>query len=265
MKTLQVLKTDTFLDQMFLDNQDKSLNGIPIASNSILVGIPNTGKTLFIMELALKFANGGRKTILCTSEDAWRTESARYDLESRMRDMAQKLSLNWQTISENLFVLDVVSQASMREWSNFISAYRSVVENEKAEILLCDSITLLEDNRGSIKYRLNEICRYGQTHGVTAIFVSQRAIDDPDSFSLAGGLSLSHIADIVFELDQKKISSWDANMKLDMGCKQSETVNFFRILKNRLCKTDMHFHAYSITPDGLVRLIPKSVNGNQKT
>lgn len=254
LKTLTAITTDTFLDTMFLDQTDKAINGVPSGSNIMILGVPNTGKSLLLSELALKFANSGKKVILATSEDAWRTNSARLDLESRYREKAKLLGLDWQKLSANLTILDLISHAELRDWDNFVSTLRAVVESEKAEIFLCDSVTLLEDNRSSIKFRLNEICRYGQNHGLTEIFVSQRATDDPDSFSVAGNLGLIHIVDIVVELDQKKLSSWDKNIKEDTGIAQGQAANFFRVLKCRMCKYRANYFAYEITKDGLVRL-----------
>ena len=261
-KTLQIIKTDTFLDQMFLNQNEQILGGIPSVSNSILVGLPSSGKSLFIAELALRLANNGKKTIFCTSEDAWRTESSRYDLESRFREKAKILGLNWETISQNLFVLDVISHSELRNWDCFISTYRSIVEKEKAEILLVDSLTQLEDARGAVKLRLLEMCRYNQNHGITAIFISQRAIDEPDGLAFSGGLAIGYSCDIVFELDFKKAWSGDSSLKLDTGCKQGDIVYFFRILKNRLCKYKANYFAYSITPEGLIRLQDKTDLGN---
>lgn len=253
-KILTGIKTDTFLDTMFLDQTDKVLDGIPSCSNIMVLGVPNTGKSLLLSEICLRLANNGKKVILATSEDAWRTDSARLDLESRYREKAKLLGLDWQKISENLTILDLVSHAELRDFSTFISAFRTVVEKEKVEIFLCDSVTLLEDNRSNIKFRLNEICRYGQKHGLTEIFVSQRATDDPDSFSVAGNLGLIHIVDVVVELDQKKLSSWDSAIKADTGISQGQVVNFFRIMKCRLSKYDGHYFAYEISKDGLVKL-----------
>lgn len=256
-KTLTGIKTNTFLDTVFLKQDDTILDGIPSCSNVMVLGVPNTGKSLLLSEVCLKLAHSGRKVILATSEDAWRTESSRLDLESRYREKAKLLGLDWKKISENLTVLDLVSHAELREFSTFISAFRTVVEKEKAEIFLCDSVTMLEDNRQNIKFRLNEICRYGQNHGLLQIFVSQRASDEPDSFSVAGNLGLIHIVDIVVELDSKKLSSWDKNLKEDTGMVQGQSANFFRVLKNRLSKYNAHFFAYEIDKNGLVKLKPK--------
>lgn len=256
-KTLQVIKTDTFLDQMFLDQNDKVLDGIPSVSNSILTGLPSSGKSLLIGELALKLAHSGRKTILVTSEDVFRTNSSRYDLESRFKERAKLLGLDWHKVSENLSIIDCVAHAELRYWDTFISTFRVLVEKEKAEILLIDSLTQLEDSRGAVKLRLLEMCRYNQTHNITAIFVSQRSIDEADGLSLSGGLAVGYSCDIIMELDYKKAWSNDSAIKADTGCKQGDIVYFFRILKNRLSKYRANYFAYSITSEGLVRLTEK--------
>jgi KaiC/GvpD/RAD55 family RecA-like ATPase len=262
-KQLKGFKTFTFLDQMFLNGEEKPIDGIPIGTSAICTGIPNTGKSLLIAEIALRVANEGHKVCFTTSEEIWRTKTERFDLENRMREKAKILGLDWQKISQNLFVLDAVAHADLRDWSNFVSTLRNLVETEKIELLLIDSLTLLEDSRNALKYRLLELMKYGQIHGLTSILISQRAIDEVDGLALAGGIGLSHIADIVFVLENKKLSSWDATMKMDLGAKQSETVNFFRILKNRISKYDGHYHGYTITKDGFVRLNPKLAD--QKT
>jgi len=254
-KELKPFKTGTFLDKMFLDRNEKPINGIPFGSTTIITGLPNTGKSLLIEEIVLKIANDGRRICFVTSEEIFRTEGARYDLENRMREKAKILGLDWNKISKNLYVLDAVAFAELRDWHTFAKSFRTLVENEKVEFLAIDSLTLLEDSRGQLKYRLLELMKYGQKNGITSMLINQRSADDTDSFSMAGGLSLSHVADVVFVLDSKKIWSGDAQMKLDMNVKQGETINFFHILKNRMGRCKSNYFQYSITSDGLVRLI----------
>lgn len=244
-------KIGTFLDEMFQ-------GGLPFASNSILTGLPNSGKSQLLKEIALRVAEE-RKVMFVSSEEVWSTETARKDLQSRFREMAEFLKLDWAKIAKNLFVIDTVTHAELRDWGTFVSLYRALVEGEKTELVLIDSMTLLEDTRGQLKVRVLELMRYNQLHGVTSILVNQRAIEESDTLAMAGGISLSHIVDIVFVLDYKKISSWDGAIKADIGeqAKQGSTVNFFRILKCRLCKFDAHYFKYSIDDNGLVRLDKK--------
>jgi len=254
-KDLKAFKTGTFIDSMFLDAEEKPINGIPFGSNSILTGLPNSGKSLFLEELSLKIASDGHKICFVTSEEIFRTGNARMDLENRMKERAKILGLDWKIISENLRILDAVANAELRNWHIFAKTYRTLVENEKVEFLAVDSLTLLEDSRGQLKYRLLELIKYGQKKGVTSILINQRSSDDSDSLSMAGGISLSHIADIVFILDYKKVSSWDKQLKLDIqDAKQGEVTNFFRILKCRMARYKANYFGYQITKDGLVRL-----------
>jgi len=253
-KSEEGFKTYTFLDKMFLNVIGVSLDGLPFASNAILTGLPNSGKTLLVMEVALRVAESGKKVAYVTSEKIFRVDNARYDLESQMREMAGTLNLDWLKIVDNLFVIDTVKFAKLRDWTNFISTYRSLVELKKIDLVLIDSMTLLEEARGALKYRVLELMRYNQTHGLTSIMINQRAIEEADTLAMAGGIALSYAVDVVMALDYKKVSSWDAQIKLDTGAKQSETVNFFRVLKCSLSKFDAHYKAYEITQQGQVKL-----------
>lgn len=255
-KTLKAIKTGTFLDTMFLDDKDIAINGVPFGSSSILLGIPNTGKSLILAEIILRIANVGLKTCFVTSEEIYSTETNRYDLENRLKDKAKILGLNWKTISENLYVLDAVKFADLRNWETFASTLKELVENKKVEFLGIDSLTLLEDSRGQLKYRLLDLMKYGQTHGLTSIMISQRSGEDPDSIgSIAGGISLSHIADVVMVMDSKKVSSWDSQLKLDIPtAKQGQEVFFYHILKCRLCRYRANYFGYIIDKDGIVKL-----------
>jgi KaiC/GvpD/RAD55 family RecA-like ATPase len=262
-KGIVAFKTGTFLDNLFPDTEvPELLRGIPKVSQIGVVGLPDSGKSLLAKELALRLANEGTKVMLVLSEDAWKTENERNDVQARFRDTADKLKLDWTKIKENLFVLDTVTKAQLRDWGTLIETYRALVETQKATVLVMDSITLIEDYRGAIKSRLLELVRYNQVHGVTSFMISQRSTEEADQFGMAGGIGLGHIFDIVLALDYKKLSSWDAQMKMDMGAKQGENVRFARVLKCRLCGFDGHYIRVGITKEGLVR---KYTNENEMT
>lgn len=262
-KDLKGFKTGTFLDTMFLDSNGNQIDGVPFGSNCVLTGLPNTGKSLLVEEVVLNIANNGNKVCFVTSEELFATETKRMDLENRMKEKAKIVGLDWKKIHENLFVLDAVADAELRSWHTFAKTYRTLVENNGIEFLVVDSLTLLEDSRGQLKYRLLELIKYGQRKGITSILINQRSKEEVDNFAMAGGISLSHIADVVFILDVKKVWSGDPQMKLDMGVKQGEIVNFFRILKCRLSRFKANYFQYEITVDGFVRLIqPQQTNTN---
>jgi len=262
-KKLEGFKTNTFLDTIFLDREDKEIGGIPFGSNCILSGLPNSGKSLLLEEVILQVANNNKKVCYITSEEVFRVETPRFDLQSRLKERTEMLGLDWDVVSQNLFVLDIVTFSEMRDWYGLISTFRFLVETKQIDLLAIDSLTMCEDNRGQLKYRLGQLIKYNQLHGVTSIMINQRATDKPDSFSMAGNIGISHIADIVMVLDYKQLSSWDKMIKLDTDSKQMELVYFFHVLKCRMSKYKANYFKYSITSDGLVRLQPKT-DGDQK-
>jgi KaiC/GvpD/RAD55 family RecA-like ATPase len=240
-------KTGTFIDQLFT-------NGIPKVSQVGITGLPDSGKSLFAQELVLRLADIGYSVILILNEDAWKTENERNDVQSRMREKADKLKLNWENIRTHLYVFDTVSKPQLLDWATLIETYRAVVESQNATILVVDSLTLIEDSRGAIKYRLLELARYNQMHGVTSFMISQRSTEDADNFGMAGGIGLSHIFDIVLAMDYKKVSSFDAQLKVDIpDAKQGTIIRFARILKCRLCKFDGRYRKIEITDEGFVK------------
>jgi KaiC/GvpD/RAD55 family RecA-like ATPase len=253
-KKLVGFATGTFLDKIFLDNDGKEI-GLPMGANMLLSGLPSSGKSLFIREVILRVANSGVKVVFATSEEVWKTEGERYDLETRFFDTAKLLGLDWSKIKENLIILDLVKFAELRDFDSFITAYRTLIEKEGVKFLAIDSISMLEDSRGMLKVRLTNLCRYNQKYGVTSLIIVQRATDEADGMNLSGGLALSHIADVLGELDYKKAWSSDGNLKQDTGCKQGDIIYFFRIQKCRLSRYDARYKKYSITSDGLVRLV----------
>jgi len=255
-KTLQTIKTGTFLDSVFLDKEGKEI-GLPLGANMLLSGLPSSGKSLWIREIILRLAESGVKVAFATSEEIFRSDSERYDLETRFIEMTKILGLDWSKIKDNLVILDLVKFAELREFETFIGVYRTLVEHDGVKFLAVDSLSMLEDSRGMVKARLTDLCRYNQKNNVTSIIVVQRTTEDADGMNLSGGLSLSHITDVLGELDYKRLSSWDGNIKADTGVAQGQIAYFFRIQKCRLCRAKVNYFAYSITSEGLVRLIEK--------
>ena len=173
-----------------------------------------------------------------------------------MKLMADFLKLDWQKVKVNLFVLDCIKHSQLRDWQTLVSTYRVLVEQEKAEFLIVDSLTLLDDYRAGLKFHLGEFVRYNQAKGVTGIYISQKATEDAvDQHGLAGGIGLSHLLDVEFEINFKKVWSGDGQMKLDCDAKQGEILHFIRVLKCRLSKADMKYHRLEITKDGILKLV----------
>lgn len=261
---VKVFQSGTELDNFFLDSDGKQRQGIPISAQIGIVGLPDSGKSILVQKIALKMANYNKKVLFIPNEDIWSTDNARFDLQSRMKLLANALGLDWEKIKENLYVFDTITHSQLRDWETLVSTYRYLVEHEKIEVLIIDSLTLLEDYRGALKSRLAEFIRYNQLHGITAFYVSQRSTEEADQFGMAGGISLSHLLDTVFALDYKKLSSWDATIKQDTNAKQGETIRFIRCLKNRMGRFDSRYWRVTISKDGEITLVEPSMVNTEK-
>jgi len=253
-KTLEAFKTHTFLDKLYLDIDGKGINGIPMVAQIGITGLPSSGKSILIEEIADKVAHNGRKVLLVTSEDQWMSQSPRFDLQSRLRQKAEILNLNWNKICENLTVLDTVTHTELRSWATFAETYRYVVAKKKIDLVLIDSITLLETYRGALKYRLQELSRFNQQNGITAIYVNQRTKEAWDVREMAGGIGLGHVLDSTIIIDYGK--TYHTSINQDLGTKRGTDVKIVRVLGCRLCGFDGNYHEIEITKNGLVRLKP---------
>ena len=256
-KELIGLQTSTFLDELFLNSKDSNLNGIPIVGQFGIVGLSGVGKSLLAQEMVLQLINKGKKVVFVTSEDIWSIET-RYDLQSRMMEKASNLQFNWNKIKDNLYILDSISHSQLREWEMFVSTYRTIVEKNKIDVVVIDSITLMETTRGMLKTRILELSRYNQLHGITGIYICQRAEEETDRFGIAGGIGVAHNLDSVICIDFAKASGQmkeDLAIALNKQIKQWDLVHFVRVLSCRLCGFDRKYFPLEITKQGFLRKI----------
>ncbi len=252
-KPLLGLSTGTFLDQLFINQDGKPLNGIPICGQFAIVGLPGAGKSILVEEIAIKVADSGKKVLFVTSEDTWKSATPRFDLQSRMKRKADILGLNWEKIKENLFILDTVSYPELRDWNTFAETYRYVVEREGIELVIIDSVTILESYRGALKYRVMELARYNQVHGVTGLFVNQRSSEVWDTYEMAGGIGLAHNLDGTIIIDYGRVYWQD--QQIDLDAKRGEFVRIARVLDCRMCNFERKRIRIDITPEGFVRAL----------
>jgi KaiC/GvpD/RAD55 family RecA-like ATPase len=258
-KVLEGLQTHTFLDQLYLNSENKPLGGIPLVVQLGVVGLSGVGKSLLAQDVVLHTANEGKKVIFVISEDIWNVGNKRYDLESRMKEKASALNLDWEKIKANMFVLDAVTFTELREWGTFSSVYQSIVESspEQIDLLVIDSITLMESYRAAIKNRILWLSRYNQQHGITGLYVCQRSEEETDRFAIAGGISIAHNLDSVICMDFGKASGKlknDIASALNKTIKQWDLVHFTRILSCRICSFDRKYIPLEITDTGTVKI-----------
>ncbi|MDI6691180.1 MAG: ATPase domain-containing protein [Candidatus Bathyarchaeota archaeon] len=263
-KPLIGFPTGTYIDYFFLTPEGKPLNGLPICGQFAITGLPGAGKSILVEEIAVRVAASGRKVLYATAEDTWKSATPRFDLQSRLKQKAEILGLDWEKIRGNLFVLDTVAYPELRDWSTFAETYRYVAETEKIELAIIDSVTVLEAYRGALKYRVMELARYNQVHGITALYVNQRSSEVWDSYDMAGGIGLAHNLDGTIIVDYGRVYWQD--QQVDLAVNRGEFVRISRVLDCRMCNFERRRIRVDITSDGFLRAlepIPKAEGTKQ--
>lgn len=251
-KILFFFETGTFLDGLFLNNKGESIGGIPFGIQLGITGLPASGKSILIEEIAVRVASKRKNILLITSEDAWSVDTPRMDLQNRCKQKADILKLDWNKIKENLFVLDAVSNTQLREWREFAETYKYVCQTRNIELVLMDSLTMLESYRGNLKYRLQELTKFNQLHGITGIFVNQRVKEEWDVREMAGGIGLGHILDSTMIIDYGR--TYHEQIRMDLDVKRGVDVRIVRVLGCRLCAFNGHYKFVTISSDGFLHL-----------
>jgi RecA-superfamily ATPases implicated in signal transduction len=252
-KPLIGFPTGTFIDQLFLKPEGKTLNGLPICGQFAITGLPGAGKSILVEEIGVRVTADGRRTLYATAEDTWKSATPRFDLQSRMKQKADILGLDWSKIKDDLYVLDTVLYPELRDWSTFAETYRYVVEKEKIELAIIDSVTVLEAYRGALKYRVMELARYNQTRGVTGLYVNQRSAERWDSYDMAGGIGLAHNLDGTIIVDYGRVYWQDQQVDLDAN--RGQFVRITRVLDCRMCNFERRRIQVDITPEGFLRAL----------
>ncbi|MCS7115315.1 MAG: ATPase domain-containing protein [Nitrososphaerota archaeon] len=252
-KPLIGFPTGTFIDHLFLTPEGKSLGGIPICGQFAITGLPGAGKSILVEEIAVRVAASGRKVLYVTAEDTWKSATPRFDLQSRMKQKADILGLDWNKVRENLFVMDTVAYPELRDWNTFAETYRYVAEKEKIELVIIDSVTVLEAYRGALKYRVMELARYNQVHGITALYVNQRSSEVWDSYDMAGGIGLAHNLDGTIIVDYGRVYWYD--QQVDLKADRGEFVRIARVLDCRMSNFERRRIRVDITHEGFLRAI----------
>lgn len=263
-KPLVGLPTGTFIDHFFITPEGKSLSGVPICGQFAITGLPGAGKSILVEEIAVRVAASGRMVLYATAEDTWKSATPRFDLQSRLKQKADILGLDWDKIRENLFVLDTVAYPELREWATFAETYRYLTEKEKIELAIIDSVTVLEAYRGALKYRVMELARYNQVHGITALYVNQRSRETWDSYEMAGGVGLAHNLDGTIIVDYGRVYWQD--QQVDLAANRGEFVRISRVLDCRMCNFERRRIRVDVTPEGFLKAlepIPKTEETKQ--
>ena len=116
-----------------------------------------------------------------------------------------------------------------------------------------DSVTVLEAYRGILKYRIMELARYNQVHGVTGLYVNQKSVERWNSYDMAGGIGLAHNLDGTIIVDYGRIYWQDQQVDLDAN--RGESVRIARALDCRMCNFERRRLRIDITPEGFIRVL----------
>jgi len=161
------------------------------------------------------------------------------------------MNLDWNKVKENVRVFDTIEYGELRTWRTFVKNYRKVQSDFGFEVMIMDSITMIEDSRTKLKNRLMELARFNQKEGITAIYVCQRSTDDPDSYSVAGGIGLPHNFDINICVDRMKVGNdlrktMNATRPKENQLAQWQVIHFVRMMGCRLCGFDRNYFEVDI-------------------
>lgn len=250
-KPLLGFATGTFVDYLFITPEGKALNGLPVVGQFAITGLPGAGKSVLVEEIATRVSASGRRVLFATAEDTWKSATPRFDLQSRIKQKAEILKLDWKKVMDNLFAMDTVAFPELRDWNTFAETYRYVIESEKIELAIVDSVTILEAYRGALKYRVMELARYNQLHGVTGLYVNQRSVEMWDTYEMAGGIGLAHNLDGTILVDYGRVYWQD--QQVDLGTKRGDFVRVARVLDCRMCNFERRRIRIDITPDGFIK------------
>jgi predicted ATP-dependent serine protease len=249
-KKLTGLPTGTLLDDMFVDHENKSIGGVPKTGQMAITGSAGAGKSILISEIALKASARGIPTLLVTSEDVFHTDSERFDLQARLKVKADILEIDWTVVQDNLYVLDAVTNSDLRQWKDFAETYRYACMKHSIQLSLIDSVTMLDDKRNALKYRIMELCRYNQENGITMLAVNQRTKETWDAYEMAGGHAIAHAVDGTILVDYGR--TYHPDQVAELG-KRGTKVNMVKIQDCRLCGFHRERVLVEITNDGFLR------------
>lgn len=246
--------TGTRLDELFhiieIKNgkiERKPLGGIPYLSIINIVGVPDTGKSLFAEEFALYQSTQGSRVLFVT------VESPAVFLYNSMKVKAEYLQLPFTKIAKNIVVVDASENVQLREEPRMLmDTMASAIKDKQTSIAIIDSITGLYEHkeimaRQIVRQFFNFLKKWKQT----GILVSQkRSSQQETSAEAAGGLAVAHIVDGTIVMDKKLIETrWDSQLyQLPIG----SVLRTLRIDGCRLTGHDSRTWVYEITPGGTI-------------
>ncbi len=246
------------LDDLFYtsESQDgkvvrKSLGGLPAYAVVNITGVSDTGKSLMVEQYTVKQASRGEAVAFIT------VESPAVFVVSGLRERAKAMGLDFESIENNIILIDAASHGRLREnIPDLLATLAHVIKTYKVKHTIIDSVTgLYEAREMQARVVVRQLFNFMKKWYQTALFVSQKRSGHEElTAEAAGGYAISHIVDCSIVLSKDIIlTGGQAKLyKKPIG----EIVRLFRIDGCRLCGHDTKTHFMEITELGLVKIGP---------
>jgi KaiC domain protein len=252
------VKTGTKLDNMFYITEydeiskrpvKKILGGIPYLSVMNVVGIPDTGKSVFVEQFAIMQASLGYKVLLVT------TENPSNFLYKSLLSRSYAMGINFDEITDNFLVIDATREDALRNnTKRLLGLMNYAMEKKKSTITIIDSITgLYEHKELEARQIVRQVFNFLKERKQTAVFVSQkRSSQDSQSSEAAGGLGVAHIVDGTIVMDKKVLQTKYEEMFYNIPV--GSLLRTIRIDGCRVAGHDTETYLMDITDLGIVEV-----------
>ena len=248
------IPTGTKLDEMFFKVEEvegkfvkKPLGGIPYRSVLNVVGIPDTGKSIFAEQFAVYQAGNGYRVLFVISETP-----AEF-LYTSLKEKSRALGFDFSEIENNIVIIDASQEDMLRENTfSLIKTMEFAMKKYKPTITVIDSITGFYEHKEMLARQIvRNVFNCLKRNGQTALLVSQkRSSQGAETAEAAGGLAVAHIVDGTIVFDKKLIESkWDEKI---YGLPIGEVIRTVRIDGCRLTGHDTSTWIMEINESGLI-------------
>jgi len=245
-KPLSPIHTETFLDDLFFTLNGEKLGGVPSGAQFMIAGPHGTGKSLLVQEIALRKSNSGKKVFFVTTPEPWKSPTERFDLQTRMKQRADNLGLDWNNIRSNLFVVEAILNQKSNDAKNFTETCLRIIETGQFELMILDSVNSLAS---SGKEMMNQILRANMREGLTAFMIEQIVNGRQNNYEPLGDNRVSPNIDGTILMGYAKILFQDYVKEPY----ESIGARFLKVLHCRLCSFDESIIQIKVTTWGLVR------------
>ena len=237
----KALPTGSVLDQLVLAEDGSALGGLPMGCTMAFVGPPGKGKTRTALAFLARAAAAGKKVALVVAEEGFHDPegTGRDDLCSRLVKIGMQatgiedVETFRAEVLERFYVLESQYHKG-QTWDDFIGKYRYLVEQASIDLVVIDSLNMLDPSKNRTADNLSALKTYNHEQGVTALCIGQIK----DTGLPVGGEALMHTADAVFLIEELGLTSKE--MASTWGGEYREKIDVIRAVKCVTTRTFPH-------------------------